>query len=194
MAAKKRAGAAAKPEAHVALLRGVNVAGKNMLPMPALITLFSELGARDVTTYIQSGNVLFHASPSVAASLPAKVTARIEERFELRVPVIVRSRAELGSAIERNPFVERGEDEGALHVMFLADAPSARAIAALDANRSPGDSFEALGREIYLCCPNGIGRSKLTNAYFDRALDTTSTLRNWRTTRKLLELLESPVS
>ena len=81
-----------------------------------------------------------------------------------------------------------GAETDKLHVVFLADLPDGAHVEALDPNRSPSDEFAVLGREIYLHCPNGLARTKLTNNYFDSRLSTTSTMRNWRTVLKLLEL------
>jgi uncharacterized protein (DUF1697 family) len=90
--------------------------------------------------------------------------------------------------VDSNPFLKRGADTGTLHVAFLADIPDAKRVAELDSKRSPGDSFEIRGQHIYLWLPNGVARTKLTNDYFDRTLRTTSTLRNWNTVQKLLEM------
>ena len=87
-----------------------------------------------------------------------------------------------------NPFLEAGAETDKLHVVFLAELPDAERVEALDPDRSPPDEFVVRGREIYLHCPNGLARSKLTNSYFDARLSTTSTMRNWKTVRKLLEL------
>ena len=173
---------------YVALLRGINVGGKNLLPMKALADLFRDEGAADVSTFIASGNVVFDASPTLAAALGPRIERRIAADFDLQVPVVLRSAAELAEAVARNPFATRGSDEKLLYVMFLAHAPSVAATRALDPDRSPPDEFAVVGRELYLRLPNGAGRTKLTNAYFDKALATVSTARNWRTTRKLLEL------
>ncbi len=178
----------AAPVTYVALLRGINVGGKNKLPMRDLAALFAELGCSDVSTYIQSGNVVFKAAPGAADALPALAARHIRERWGLDVPVVLRSAEALGAVADHNPFLAAGANAEALHVLFLADEPPARAVAALDADRSPPDAFTVRGREIYLCCPHGIGRSKLTNDYFDRQLHTTSTGRNWRTVLKLVEL------
>ncbi len=182
----------AAPRAHdgryVALLRGINVGGKNKLPMKDLAGVFEEAGCGGVTTYIQSGNIVFDAPSSLVERLPADLARRIERGFGLRVPVVLRAAHELLRVTRDNPFLGRGADEDALHVMFLADVPSASAVSSLDANRSPPDELAVVGREIYLRCPHGLGRSKLTNAYFDAKLGTTSTCRNWRTVLKLLEL------
>src|SRR5690606_17928060 len=105
-----------------------------------------------------------------------------------RAPVVSRTRAELNAAIEQSPFLARGADPKTLHLAFLAERPSADKIAALDPARSPGDAFVVQGSDIHLQLPNGVARTKLTNAYFDAKLGTVSTLRNWRTVLALAEL------
>ena len=176
--------------AHVALLRGINVGGKNSLPMKELAAMFAEAGCEDVRTYIQSGNVVFRAAADVAARVPAQVAEAIKERRGLRVPVVTRTAAELRAVRDHNPFLKDGADTVALHVMFLDEEPSKERVAKLDPDRSPGDTYALRGREIYLHCPNGLARTKLTNDYFDRALGTTSTVRNWNTVQRLLEMTQ----
>lgn len=177
-----------RPRVHVALLRGINVGGKNKLPMKDLRGLFEELGCTDVVTYIQSGNVVYAAPAALAKRIPEAAAEAIAGEFGLAVPVVTRSAAELHRVAERNPFLDSGADPATLHVAFLAGKPAARRMAALDPGRSPPDEYLVQGSEIYLRCPNGVARSKLTNAYFDTALATTSTARNWRTVLKLVEL------
>lgn len=174
--------------AHVALLRGINVGGRNLLPMAELVKMFAAAGCGHVRTFIQSGNVLFDAAPGFANQLPKTVSAQIEKKFGLKVPVIVRSTGELEKAVSHNPFLKNGTPEEMLHVMFLANAPRTENVSALDPKRLPPDEFILRGREIYLKMPNGVARSKLTNAYFDSKLGTVSTSRNWRTVLKLLRL------
>ena len=87
-----------------------------------------------------------------------------------------------------NPYVEAGAEMDRLHVVFLADAPDEGQVEGLDPDRSPPDEFVVRGREVYLHCPDGMARSKLTNAWFDSQLSTVSTMRNWKTVSKLLEL------
>jgi uncharacterized protein (DUF1697 family) len=177
---------------HAALLRGINVGGKNPLPMKDLARMFAGAGCANVRTYIQSGNVVFDA-PGNAAKIAEIVSADIEKRFGYRIPVVLRTSAQLLKTIAGNPFLKAGADVKALHVYFLAVAPNARAIAGLDPARSAPDAFQVLGQEIYLHLPNGMGRSKLTNAYFDSKLATTCTARNWATVLKLAEMMETPV-
>jgi uncharacterized protein (DUF1697 family) len=174
---------------HVALLRGINVGGKNMLPMKELASLFAKAGCTDVATYIQSGNVLFSGDSTVVAGLAAAISHQIDEHFGLRVPVVLRSVAELTAAIRNNPFLRAGTED-LLHVYFLAGVPDAADVAGLDAARSAPDAFAVVGREIYLQLPHGMARTKLTNVYFDSKLRTVSTARNWRTVLKLAELLK----
>jgi uncharacterized protein (DUF1697 family) len=179
--------AANRTNVHVALLRGVNVGGANRLAMRDLKAIFEDAGCTEVTTIIQSGNVLFEAAPSIVRELAPAVAGRIRAQYGLETPVILRSGAELRGIADGNPFIRAGVDEASLHVMCLATRPAERDIAALDAQRSPPDAFIVSGKTIYLRLPNGVGRSKLTNAYFDKALRTTSTSRNWRTIARLCE-------
>ncbi len=175
---------------YVALLRGINVGGKNKLAMKELAAIFAKAGCTDVKTYIQSGNVVCRASAAVAKKLPAFVTAAIANDVGHDIPVVIRTGEELASVARKNPFLAAGAAPETLHVMFLKDAPTAAAVAALDANRSPGDEFIARGKDIYLRLPNGVAKTKLSNAYFDRALATTSTGRNWRTVLELVSMSE----
>jgi uncharacterized protein (DUF1697 family) len=119
------------------------------------------------------------------------VSAAIERLFGYRIPILTRTAAELRAVVKNSPFA-RTADPKALHVVFLADRPTAARVRALDPQRSPGDTLAVRGREIYLHLPSGIGRTKLTTPYFDRTLATIGTVRNWNTTTKLLALLETP--
>ncbi len=174
----------------VALLRGVNVGGRNILPMKELVAAMGLLGLDGAKTYIQSGNIVFRATRAhgTESELRVKLEGCIEETFGLRVPVVLRTARELAEVVASNPFFARGANEEALHVAFLAVLPTASAVATLDSLRSPPDEFVVHKREIFVHCPGGLGKTKLTNAYFDRQLKTTSTVRNWRTVKTLLAM------
>jgi len=174
-------------ETWVALLRGINVGGKNKLPMKDLTAMFVEAGCGNVRNYIQSGNVVFETAP---ARLSEVIEKRIEKQFGFRVPVILRNAKQLRAVVAGNPFLKAGAAPETLHVMFLADKPGAARVDALDPHRSAPDEFIVRGQEIYLRLPSGAGNSKLTNAYFDSKLATISTGRNWRTVNTLLEMME----
>lgn len=174
---------------NLALLRGINVGGKNILPMKDLAQIFIAAGCTDVRTFIQSGNVIFRTKPAGLERLPGVITNRIEEVFGHRPPVILRTADQLHDVIQNNPFLKAGLPEPTLHVYFLASAPHPRSVSDLDPARSLPDTFFVRGREVYVQLPNGMARTKLTNNYFDSKLATTSTARNWRTVLKLYELM-----
>ena len=155
--------------------------------MRDLESLFTAAGCRSVATYIQSGNVVFEASPALVKRVPALIESAIADRYGFQVPVVTRTGRELRAIVRGNPFLKRGAHIETLHVAFLEERPAAADVKALDPDRSPPDAFVVRGREIYLHCPNGYGRSKLTNAYFDSKLGTTSTVRNWKTLLALLD-------
>ena len=173
---------------YIALLRGINVGGNNKLAMGDLAEIFGDAGCSSVTPYIQSGNVIFEADAELANRVPKIVAGTIAERFGYSVPVILRSSDEFQTTASLNPLLRAGTDPKELHVVFLADNPEQSRVLALDPDRSPPDEFAVMGREIYLHCPNGFARTKLTTAYFDSKLNTTATIRNWKTVLKLTEL------
>jgi len=179
----------AQSQTYVALLRGINVGGKHVLPMKDLAAIFADAKCSGVRTYIQSGNVVFTASADHCAKLPALLAKKIEQRFGFAVPVIVRNREEMAQVVRENPFLRQGLDAKWLHVYFLADEPTAAAVKGLDPNRSAPDEFRVIGRHIYLHTPNGMGRSKLTSTYFDSKLATVCTARNWATVNTLLGMM-----
>lgn len=176
------------PNLYVALLRGINVGGKNKLPMKDLAALFVGGGATHVSTYIQSGNVIFRAKPALAQTIAEAVTAGIAEQFGYRIPVVLRTAEELAEAIHHNPYIAQGVDESALHLLFLAGHPTPEGLNKLDPARSAPDEYIVRGREIYLNLKTSAADTKLTNAYFDARLATVSTGRNWRTVLKLRDL------
>ncbi len=176
---------------HVALLRGVNLGARNKVPKQMLLDVFAEAGAADVRTYLQSGNVLFQADDRQVDAIAAAVSAALLDRLGLTVPVVVRSVAELRAIVAANPFAAAGHPAEQLHVLFLGNDPAADAIARLDPDWGAPDQFAVIGRAVYLSLPGGVQRSRLTNDWFDRRLGVVSTSRNWRTTRKLLELCDA---
>lgn len=171
---------------YVALLRGVNVGGKT-LAMTELRRVFVDLGHTEVRTYIQSGNVVFDAAGS-AARVVAELERRIAGDLGLDTTILLRSAKDLARVVEKNPFLRRGADPGALHVTFLAAAPRAGASARLDAPGSEPDELQLVDREIYIHCPNGYGRTKLNNSFIERRVGVAATTRNWRTVEKLLAM------
>lgn len=179
------------PKTYIALLRGINLAGRNRVPMAELRSELETLGLEDVVTYIQSGNVVFRGRGGRAEELAASIEGQIAEAFGIDVVVLLRTSAELAKVARGNPFLRAGADPSKLHVVFLSAKPAKKAEAELDPERSPPGEFRLGGREIYLHLPTGFGRSKLTVDYFERALGLAGTARNWKTVTKLVELSEA---
>ncbi|HTZ87582.1 MAG TPA: DUF1697 domain-containing protein [Solirubrobacteraceae bacterium] len=172
---------------QIVLLRGVNVGGRNKLPMPALREALTAAGMQDVVTYVQSGNVVLSsdAKPDALARECGRV---IEESFDLRVGVVVRTRAELAKVVKLDPLGEIADQDKLYQVSFCASKPNARAIAKLAERATGGEQLIARGREIYAWFPNGVGRSKLAAQLSKQDLGVLATARNWTTVNKLLAL------
>lgn len=177
-------------ERHAAFLRAINVGGNNMLPMKDLKAAFERAGANNVVTYIQSGNVAFDAPAARAEKIAAAVVKAIVASHGVHSPIAVRSHADLARVAASNPFLaEKSPPETtSLYVAFLTTTPTAERVAALDPNRSPPDRFVVRERDIYLAYVKGAAKTKITNTWFDRQLDTVSTVRNWRTLLTMVEL------
>jgi uncharacterized protein (DUF1697 family) len=173
-----------------ALLRAINLGERNKVPMAGLRSLFSDLGYDDVSTYLQSGNVVFRTRSGKPGRTAADIQRKIADEFGLTVAVLLRTPAELRRIAAGNPFLKGESDPKKLHVLFLDKTPAAKARRDLDPDRSPPDRFALRGREIYLHLPNGSARSKLTIDYFERRLGATGTGRNWKTVIKLAELTQ----
>ena len=172
---------------YVALLRGINLGSRNKVAMADLREVFTAVGVEDVTTYVQSGNVVCKSREG-AATLAGAVEKEIGRRLGLDVTVLVRTKPEVVKVLAGNPFAKRGDEPASLHVTFLGETPDRARVRKLDPERGGSDDFRVAGREVYLHCPNGYGRSKLTNAYFEKELGVAATTRNWKTVTKLAEL------
>lgn len=173
---------------RLALLRGVNVGGKNKLPMADLAQIFAALGCKSVKTFIQSGNVVFEAGTADLSKFSEEIGEAVRARFGFRPAVILRTKAELDRLISSNPFKVPHFDEEQSHVAFLdrALAPET-ALKLRDLDVLP-DRIEVVDREVFLYLPNGVSQSRLTPANFFNHIGINS-IRNWRTTRKLAAML-----
>jgi uncharacterized protein (DUF1697 family) len=174
----------------IALLRGVNV-GANILRMERLREFCAEIGMQNVRTYVQSGNIVFEAEGGVTKWVIA-IERRLRGETRLPVSVVVRMPNDLERTLTGNPFLkEKGVDESRLHVTMLASNPTKTALKALAALSVPGarnfgrDRFIQIGRDIYLHCPDGYGRTKLNNTFFEKILSVRATTRNWNTLKNL---------
>lgn len=175
----------------IALIRGINVGGKNILPMAVLRDLCEGIGLRDVRTYIQSGNVAFRADARQVAKAAAAIEAAIERSRKFRPSVIVRTLDEVREAFASNPFAARkGLDRSRCLIMFLGAAPSPaakRAVLKLQAGR---DEVRIIGREAFLNLPDGIADATLSMSAVEAALGERGTCRNLNTLEKLLNIAD----
>jgi uncharacterized protein (DUF1697 family) len=171
----------------IALLRGVNVGGRNSVPMADLRSVLETTGLEDVRTYIQSGNVVFR-SRVPGKTLAAQMEDAIADAFGVRPAVLLRTPVQLDAVVDSNPFLAAGADTTKLHVVFLERRPAAKDAGRLDPDRSPPDAFALVGLELYLHLPNGAGRSRLGIDYVERTLGVRATQRNWNTVLRLLAL------
>jgi uncharacterized protein (DUF1697 family) len=173
----------------IALLRGINVGGKNKIPMKDLCNMLIELGFKDILTYIQSGNILFHSQIENQTELCQLISEKIQEKTCFSVQVVVMTLNELKNVIQNNPFVlDNSKNKDFFHVTFLSDYPVLYKIKTITESTYIPDEFIVSEKAVYLYCPQGYGNTKLTNTFFEKKSGVTATTRNWRTTNELLHL------
>jgi len=176
--------------AYVAMLRGVNVSGHSTIKMEALRGLCQSFGFRKVETYVQSGNIVFQTATDNPAALSKRIGKIIFQSFGFDTPVIVRTSKEMRNVIADNPFLkEKSMDSSKLHVTFLSESAQKGSVKKLETLATRPDRFYPVSREIYLYCPGGYGRTKLSNNAIEKALSVRATTRNWKTTNILFEMV-----
>ena len=174
----------------VVLLRGVNLAGRNRVSMPALREALEDAGFADVATYVQSGNVVL-TSRKAAKRVGTDVERLLAERFGLDVRVVVRTRAEVAAVVDRDPFAKIATDPKRYQVTFLESPLDAGVVRELDAIATDSERVKQIGRQVYAWHPDGVGRSKLAVVLAGKGLGVTATARNWTTVTQLLALADA---
>lgn len=175
----------------ISMLRGVNVGGHNKIKMDSLRALYESLKLRDAQTYVQSGNVIFRTDERDPARLTKRIEDGIERKFGFRPNVILRTAAEMREVAAKNPFAKRrGIEPSRLLVSFLASDPGEEARERVRQLKCDPEELLIEGRELYIYFPNGMGRSKLTQAALEKTLKSPATGRNWNSVTKLLEMAE----
>lgn len=174
----------------IALLRGMNVSGKNLLKMVDLKQLLIAIGFTEVVTYIQSGNIVFKTEETNTSKIADHIYYAIKEKFGYEIKVLVLTKNELYKAFNSNPFLNsKDEDITKLCITFLSNSPYLENVPKIEEiNSNTEDTFFIKGKLVYLKCPNGFGRTKLTNNLFERKLKVDATTRNWKTITKLIAL------
>jgi uncharacterized protein (DUF1697 family) len=174
---------------YVALLRSVNVAGHGRLAMPELQRSFTGLGYNDVSTYIQTGNVIFTTPVRNRTTLTTAIEDRLARDFGSSPAVLLRTAADLVRIEAASPYPAQGADPSRHHVTFLAGPPDRDRVAGFSPPPSGRDELTIIGQEVYVHTPDGYARSKLTGALLERRLGLLSTTRNWNTVTKLCALI-----
>lgn len=175
---------------YVALLRGINVGGKNLLPMKELAAILGDLGAQKVKTYIQSGNAVFACKDKDTSKVANQITAEIKKRRGFDPHVLLLELKDFERVIQQNPFTaEAKANPRALHAGFLAAAPKSPDLKTLESLKSNSERFHLIGKVFYLHAPEGVGRSKLA-AKSERLLGVPMTDRNWRTVLTLWNMAQ----
>jgi uncharacterized protein (DUF1697 family) len=176
---------------HALLLRGINVGKARQLPMAELRELMTELGYGDVRTYLRTGNIVLSTSHD-RTRLVSTVEEGIKGHFGMPVPVVVRSRAQIGRIVAANPLPHGVAEPSKLFVAFLDQPLSAGAVDAVDPDDYLPDEFRVSDAEVYFRCPDGLANSTLTPAFWKKVgADDKATVRNWNTVLMLQRMLET---
>jgi uncharacterized protein (DUF1697 family) len=178
-------------QTYISILRGINVGGKKKIKMDELKAVCESLGFENVRTYIQSGNVVFDSLVPDQPEISAALENRLAEIYGFQVTVLIRDRNAYQRVIDGNPFLdEPAIDPRALLVTFLSQEPSQSALD--DIEPAPDDAdqyrFSESKQEVYLHCPDGYGRTRLSNNFFEKKLGVAATTRNWNTVGRLHEM------
>ncbi len=172
---------------YLSLLRGINIGGHNKIKMADLKALYESLGLGQVTSYIQSGNVLFSSEENEPKEkLASRISLAIEAKFGFGVPVVIRTKEEMLQIVTQNPFTEEAETApDKMVVMFLGSAPDVVTLAKVKEKIDDNSRFAFTGNTLYFFYPDGYGQTKWHSNFFEKQLRTTVTARNWTTTCKL---------
>ena len=172
----------------ICFLRGINVGGKRSIKMDQLKEWFNQLGAVNTASYIQSGNIIYHAKKAISVKV---IAASIEKNTGFQVPIIQFTLAEFETIIQNNPFIKQKMDEAFFHICFLSAFPESNKMDLLKKKFAVTEVFEIKENAIYQFCPNGYSQSKLTNSLIDKSVGLVSTTRNWKTCLSILEIAKS---
>jgi uncharacterized protein (DUF1697 family) len=175
--------------AYISMLRGINVGGKAQIRMDTLRGIYEDLGFSKVRSYVQSGNVVFESIEQDPSGLDKRIEAHIVQVSGFSIPVFIRQAHELQNILACNPFLQdRNEDPSKLHVTFLYQSPPEPAWSKLVAPSGILDEFSRGELAVYLFCPNGYGKTKLSSSFFERKLGVAVTTRNWNTVNNLYKM------
>lgn len=173
----------------IALLRGINVSGQKLVPMVELKNLLDKLGFKDAKTLIQTGNVVFSSPKADKDSIVKTLEAGILKHFSFDVSVILRTLAEMVSALDKNPFAKRKlADNERVYITFLAQFPDKTLVKAFEEISDGKDEFFVTKTEVYILVRDGYGKTRFSNNFVEKKLKVAATTRNLETTGKLIAM------
>jgi len=176
---------------YISILRGINVSGQKLIKMDALRKSYENMGFHNVTTYLQSGNVIFTGNEFEINDLEQKISRQIEKDIGFEVPVIVLTIDKLQKIIENSPFLkDPDKDQAFLHVTFLSTKPDYFDRVTIEDKKQNGEEIFFTDSAVYLYCPNGYGRTKLNNNFLEAKIKVGATTRNWKTTNELYKIAQ----
>lgn len=176
----------------ICLLKGINVGGFHKVKMDTLKQAFSDLGFSNISTYIQSGNVVFRSKNENINELSNSISEKLAKTFQFEIPVILISNHELKKIITENPFILKDKfNTDSLYVTILKSTPANENINQLMEDKKIEGKFYIVDKAVYLFCPDGYSNCKLNNTFIERKLKVTATSRNWKTLTELLKISEN---
>ncbi|WP_163411414.1 DUF1697 domain-containing protein [Flavobacterium ajazii] len=174
---------------HLALLRGINVSGHNMIKMEALKTMLENIGFQNVRTYLQSGNVFVDTEEESASKVGFMIRQEIFKVFGHEVPVVVITKEDLESCFKNNPFLkEKDFDTKKLYVAFVSIPLKKESINDLKISQFKPDEASIDGNRVFIKYAVGAGKTRFDQKYIEKKLNVTATIRNWNTVTNLLNM------
>lgn len=169
---------------YISILRGINVSGQKKIKMADLKKLYEDLGFKNIQSYIQSGNVVFEFQETASKKLEEMIFNKIKEHYHFDVPNLVLTPLEIEEVLNKNPFSQHEK----MYFTFLSDLPSTERIEQLKHLDYSPEEYVIIDKTAYFYSPNGYGKAKMNNNFFESKLKVTATTRNFNTVKKLLEM------
>ncbi len=173
---------------YISLLRGINVSGQKKIKMIELKDLYQSLGFENVQTYIQSGNVIFSSKIKSKKNITQLIEKNIKKTWGYEVSVILKNNQDLKKIVKGNPFPKA--DTTKLYVTLFETKPKNIATEEIEKKQDKTEKIFITPTEIYIFCPNGYGKTKLTNTFLEKKTGVVATTRNWKTINNLINLSE----
>lgn len=178
-------------ETYISLLRGINVGGKKPIKMKALEELYEKIGFKNITTYLQSGNLVFRADSRALVEMEEIIKDEIKRTYDYDVEVMVFNGLGFKNKMMKNPFLrDETKEETYFHVSFLSSKPESFDGEFMNSKLQKGEALYYGEDCIYLYCPQGYGKTKLSNNFFEKKLKVSATTRNWKTVKALIKIVE----